>query len=80
MQTELEYTARFPELLYEPLSETRKRRQSKFSASTSVAEPNAVPAVSPEHRVPYAFGDRVKVELNRMEKLQVITKVDTPTE
>ena len=40
MQTELKSRARFPESLYEPWSETRKRRQSKFSASTSLADTN----------------------------------------
>ena len=42
-------------------------------------ESDAIPAVYPPRRVPQALGDRVKTELDRMEKLQVITKVDTPT-
>ena len=40
---------------------------------------DAIPAVHPPRRVPQALGDRVKTELDRMEELQVITKVDTPT-
>ena len=34
---------------------------------------------TPPRRVPQALADRVKSELERMEDLQVITKVDTPT-
>ena len=44
MQTELKYTARFPESITFVMSlwsETRKRRQSKFSASTSLTETTA---------------------------------------
>lgn len=42
-------------------------------------DPDAVPAVNPPRRIPQALGDRVKAELERMEKLEVITKVDSPT-
>ena len=38
MQTELKSWARFPELLYRPLSETLKTLQSKFSTTKSLAK------------------------------------------
>ena len=38
-----------------------------------------IPAAHHPRSVPQALGDRVKTELNRIERLQVINKVDTPT-
>ena len=60
MQTELKYMARFPESLY-VWSETRKRLQSEFSASTIFAE-NSVQIVK---RIQWLnINDVVSVHLN----------------
>ncbi|XP_062610827.1 uncharacterized protein K02A2.6-like [Saccostrea cucullata] len=42
-------------------------------------DPDAIPAIHPPRRIPQALGDRFKTELDRIEKLLVIAKVDTPT-
>lgn len=43
-------------------------------------DPNATPVVHPPRRVPIALRDRLKQELQHMEKQQVIVKVTEPTE
>ena len=43
-------------------------------------DPNAIPVVHPPRRVPIALRDRLKLELQNMEKQQVIVKVTEPTE
>lgn len=43
-------------------------------------DPNAVPVVHPPRRVPFALRDKLKQELDRMEKANIIAKVSTPTE
>lgn len=42
--------------------------------------PNAIPVVHPPRRVPLALHDRLKAELQNMEKQQIIVKVTEPTE
>ncbi|CAI5671963.1 unnamed protein product [Oreochromis niloticus] len=42
--------------------------------------PDVKPVVRPAHRIPLAMKDRVKAELDRMEKLGVITPVSEPTD
>lgn len=42
--------------------------------------PDAVPVVHPPRKIPVALKDRVKEELDRMEKMGVIKKVDEPTD
>ena len=42
-------------------------------------ESGAVPVVHPPRRVPVALRDKVKAELERMEKANIIQKVDEPT-
>ena len=37
------------------------------------------PVINPPRRIPQALHSRVKDELNRMEKLQIVAKVDEPT-
>ena len=41
---------------------------------------NAVPVIHAPRRVPYALKDRVKAELDKMEEMKVIEKVDEPTD
>ncbi|XP_024117609.1 uncharacterized protein K02A2.6 [Oryzias melastigma] len=43
-------------------------------------DPKAVPVVHPPRRVPFALRDRLKAELDNMEKQQIIVKVTEPTE
>ena len=42
--------------------------------------PDAIPVVHPPRRVPIAISNKLKLELDRMEKDMVITKVTTPTD
>ncbi|KAK2701821.1 hypothetical protein QYM36_019534, partial [Artemia franciscana] len=41
---------------------------------------NAIPSVNPVRRIPFALHERVKSELERLEKLDIIERVVTPTE
>ena len=50
-----------------------------FPGECTIHVDSAIPAAHPPRRVLQALGDRVKTELDRIERLQVITKVDTPT-
>ncbi|KAK2706247.1 hypothetical protein QYM36_016329 [Artemia franciscana] len=43
-------------------------------------EKNAIPSVNPVRRIPFALHERVKRELERLEKLEIIERVVTPTE
>ncbi|XP_048236731.1 uncharacterized protein K02A2.6-like [Haliotis rufescens] len=43
-------------------------------------DPSAIPVVHPPRKVPVALRERLKHELDRMEKSNIITKVDEPTE
>lgn len=43
-------------------------------------DPNAVPVVHPPRHVPLALRDHLKVDLQNMEKQQIIVKVTEPTE
>ena len=40
---------------------------------------NAEPSITPSRRVPTALGEKFKAELDRLESLEVLTKVDEPT-
>ena len=42
-------------------------------------DPNVAPVVNPARKVPVAIKDRVKAELEEMEKKSVIREVDVPT-
>lgn len=42
-------------------------------------DPNVTPKVCPVRRIPYSLEKRLKDELDNMEKLNVIEKVDKPT-
>ncbi|KAK2702305.1 hypothetical protein QYM36_019085, partial [Artemia franciscana] len=41
---------------------------------------NAIPSVNPVRRIPFALHERVKSELERLEKVDIIERVVTPTE
>lgn len=43
-------------------------------------KPDAIPVVHPPHKIPVALRDRCKKELDRIEKLGVIARVNEPTE
>ena len=45
-----------------------------------VVKPDVTPVVHPSRKVPFALHDQVKAELERMERLGVITPVDRPTD
>ena len=47
---------------------------------TIVVDKNVTPVVHACRKIPFALRDKVKAELDRMEKLGVISKVDEPTE
>ncbi|XP_062600865.1 uncharacterized protein K02A2.6-like [Saccostrea cucullata] len=47
---------------------------------TFQVDPNVRPVVNPPRKVPVALRDKLKVELERMESAQIITKVTEPTE
>lgn len=42
-------------------------------------DPFATPVVSPPRRIPHTLKDKVKQELERMEQMNIITKVEEPT-
>ena len=43
-------------------------------------KPDATPVVHPPRRVPVALRDKLKAELDRMEREQIITKQSQPTD
>ena len=43
-------------------------------------DPNVKPVVNRARRIPLSMEDKVKAELNKMEKNNIITKIDEPTE
>ncbi|KAK2706792.1 hypothetical protein QYM36_014732 [Artemia franciscana] len=43
-------------------------------------EKNAIPSVNPVRRIPFALHEKVKSELERLKKLDIIERVVTPTE
>jgi len=43
-------------------------------------DPSVIPVVHPPRRIPFALCGKLKLELDRMEKANIITKVSTPTE
>ena len=47
---------------------------------TFQVDPKVTPVVNPPRKVPVALRDKLKMELDRMESAQIITKVTKPTE
>ena len=43
-------------------------------------DPSIPPVVNPPRRIPFMLKEKVRLELNRMERLEIITKVEEPTE
>ena len=43
-------------------------------------DPNATPVIHPPHKIPISLIEKLKVELERMCKLDVIEKIDEPTD
>ena len=53
----------------------------KFPGECSLhVDPSAVPVVYPPRRIPFTLRDRLKQELDDMERNAIITKVNEPTE
>ena len=53
----------------------------KFPGTHSIqVDPSIPPVVNPPRRVPIALKDKLKVELDRMEELEVVKPVDEPTD
>ncbi len=43
-------------------------------------DPSIPPVVNPPRRIPFMLKEKVRLELNRMKRLEIITKVEEPTE
>ena len=43
-------------------------------------KPNVIPVVHPPRRIPYALRDKLRDQLQRMEKLDIIEKISEPTD
>ena len=70
----------------DPQPEILKRYRSQFSGIGTLpgeyeikTDASATPVVHPPTRIPYMLRDKVKAELDRMERMGIITKVEQPT-
>ena len=70
----------------DPQPEILKRYRSQFSGIGNLAgeyeiriDASVIPVVHPPRRIRYMLRDKVKAELDRMERMGIITKVEQST-